>query len=85
MRPNRSDIDLAGLMSTKVEPAGSGRSSACSEDERALAWDLAGDRRLIRSFDAGPPFFVDPGDRSPRGIAVSPDGHCSPSLARAAR
>ena len=44
------------------------------QDERALVWDLAGDRRLIRPFDAGPPFLVDPGDRSPRGIAVSPDG-----------
>ncbi|MDA0158825.1 AAA family ATPase [Solirubrobacter ginsenosidimutans] len=47
---------------------------SAGEDERALVWDLAGDRRLIRRFDAGPPFLVDPGDRSPRGIAVSPDG-----------
>ena len=47
---------------------------SAGEDERALVWDLAGDRRLIRPFDAGPPFLVDPGDRSPRGIAVSPDG-----------
>ena len=47
---------------------------SAGDDERALVWDLAGDRRLIRPFDAGPPFLVDPGDRSPRGIAVSPDG-----------
>ena len=45
---------------------------SAGNDERALVWDLAGDRRLIRPFDAGPPFFA--GDRSPRGIAVSPDG-----------
>jgi WD40 repeat protein len=47
---------------------------SAGDDERALVWDLASDRRLIRRFDAGPPFLVDPGDRSPRGMAVSPDG-----------
>jgi WD40 repeat protein/DNA-binding SARP family transcriptional activator len=43
-----------------------------SFDTRAVAWDLAGDRRLDRPFDPGPPFVID--DRSPRGLAISPDG-----------
>jgi hypothetical protein len=32
MRPNRSAIDLGGLMSTKVDPSGSGRLAACSTE-----------------------------------------------------
>ena len=32
MRPNRSAIDLAGLMSTRVDPSGSGRFAACSAE-----------------------------------------------------
>jgi hypothetical protein len=32
MRPNRSAIDLGGLMSTKVDPSGSGRLAACSAE-----------------------------------------------------
>ena len=37
-------------------------------------WDLAGDRRLIRPFDAGRPFATDDGDRYPVELALSPDG-----------
>jgi WD40 repeat protein/DNA-binding SARP family transcriptional activator len=47
---------------------------SAGDDSRAFVWDLAGDRRLIRPFDAGPPFVVAPDDRWPRGIATSPDG-----------
>ena len=47
---------------------------SAGDDERAFVWDLAGDRRLVRPFDAGPPFLVDPGDSRPRGLALSPDG-----------
>ena len=43
-----------------------------SHDTRVIAWDLAGDRRLDRPFDPGPPFALD--DPSPRGFAISPDG-----------
>ena len=43
-----------------------------SIDTRVIAWDLAGDRRLDRPFDPGPPFALD--DLTPRGLAVSPDG-----------
>jgi hypothetical protein len=32
MRPNRSAIDLAGLMSIRVDPSGSGRFAACSAE-----------------------------------------------------
>ena len=46
---------------------------SAGDDERALVWDLAGDRRLVRPFDAGPP-FVAADDRSPHGLAISPDG-----------
>jgi WD40 repeat protein len=45
---------------------------AASPDTRVIAWDLAGDRRLDRPFDPGPPFVID--DTSPRGFAISPDG-----------
>jgi DNA-binding SARP family transcriptional activator/WD40 repeat protein len=44
------------------------------DDTRAYMWDLAGDRRLVRPFDAGPPFIPDDGDEYPKGLAVSPDG-----------
>jgi WD40 repeat protein/DNA-binding SARP family transcriptional activator len=43
-----------------------------SLDARAILWDLAGDRRLDRHFSLGAPFDV---PFTPRGIAVSPDGH----------
>jgi WD40 repeat protein/DNA-binding SARP family transcriptional activator len=43
-----------------------------SVDTRAILWDLAGDRRLDRRFPVGRRFAV---DHTPRGIAVSPDGH----------
>ena len=38
MRPNRSPIDLAGLMSTRVDPSGSGRFAACSEERVVPTW-----------------------------------------------
>ena len=44
------------------------------DDTSAYMWDLAGDRRLVRPFDAGPPFIPDDGDEYPKGLAVSPDG-----------
>jgi WD40 repeat protein len=48
-------------------------------DGRAIVWDLAGDRRLIRPFDAGRPFATDDGDHYPVELAISPD---SRTLAR---
>ncbi|HEY6890990.1 MAG TPA: WD40 repeat domain-containing protein, partial [Solirubrobacter sp.] len=45
---------------------------AASLDTRVIAWDLAGDQRLDRPFDPGPPFALT--DPTPRGLAVSPDG-----------
>ena len=36
MRPNRSAIDLAGLMSITVDPSGSGRFAACSAERVVL-------------------------------------------------
>jgi WD40 repeat protein/DNA-binding SARP family transcriptional activator len=41
-------------------------------DARMRIWDLAGDRRLDRRFDAGPPLILD--DQSPKDVALSPDG-----------
>lgn len=43
-----------------------------ANDGRVAMWDLAGDQRLHRRFDAGPPLQLD--DRSPKGMAASPDG-----------
>ena len=47
-----------------------------SHDTRVIAWDLAGDRRLDRPFDPGPPFALDDGrpaaSRSARTGAGSP-------------
>ena len=43
-------------------------------DARAIVWDLAGDRRIVRPFDAGRAFTTDDGDRYPVELAVSPDG-----------
>ncbi len=43
-----------------------------SHDTRVIAWDLAGDRRLDRRFNPGPPFEIE--NTSPRGFAISPDG-----------
>ena len=43
-----------------------------SIDGRAILWDLAGDRRLDRRFPVGASFDF---PFTPRGIAVSPDGH----------
>ena len=42
-------------------------------DERAFAWDLTGDRSLVRPFAVARPFLRD-GDPLPRGLALSPDG-----------
>ena len=44
-------------------------------DGRLAIWDLAGDRRFYRGFDAGRPFMFDREEPQPRGLAVSPDGH----------
>ena len=43
-----------------------------SGDGRLVIWDLSGDGRLDQRFDAGPPLELV--DRSPKGLAVSPDG-----------
>ena len=43
-------------------------------DSRAIVWDLAGDRRLVRPFEAGRPFATDDGDRYPVELGLSPDG-----------
>ena len=43
-------------------------------DERAFAWDLTGDRSLVRPFAVARPFVPDDGDTLPRGLALSPDG-----------
>ena len=42
-----------------------------SNDARMLIWDLAGNRRLDRRFDAGPRLDV---IDTPKGLAISPDG-----------
>ena len=47
---------------------------SAGNDARAIVWDLAGDRRLIRPFDAGRPFATDDGDQYPVELAISPDG-----------
>ena len=47
---------------------------SAGSDSRAIVWDLAGDRRLIRPFEAGRPFATDDGDRYPVELALSPDG-----------
>jgi WD40 repeat protein/DNA-binding SARP family transcriptional activator len=43
-------------------------------DSRAIVWDLAGDRRIVRPFEAGRPFATDDGNRYPVELALSPDG-----------
>jgi WD40 repeat protein len=43
-------------------------------DGRAIVWDLAGDRRIVRPFEAGRSFATDDGDRYPVELALSPDG-----------
>ena len=53
--------------------SGDGRTMiSAGSDTRAIVWDLAGDTRLDRRFAVGRRFNV---DQTPRGIAVSPDGH----------
>ncbi len=42
-------------------------------DAKLVMWDLGGDRRLDRRFDAGPPMNI-PDNQSPKGLATSPDG-----------
>ena len=43
-------------------------------DARAIVWDLSGDRRLDRPFDAGVPFVADDGGGYPIELALTPDG-----------
>ena len=43
-------------------------------DARATVWDLSGDRRLDRPFDAGVPFVADDGGGYPIELALTPDG-----------
>lgn len=58
---------------TGIDVSADGRTLfTASHDARVIAWDLAGDRRLARPFDPGPPFDIE--DTSPRGLAISPDG-----------
>jgi WD40 repeat protein len=47
-------------------------SAATRPDARMMIWDLGGDRRLDRRFDAGRPQTLD--DPTPKGLALSPDG-----------
>ena len=60
--------------------SGDGRTLySAGTDSRAIVWDLAGDRRIVRPFEAGRPFSTDDGDQYPVELAVSPD---SRTLAR---
>ena len=43
-------------------------------DRRTFAWDLEGDRGLVRQFAADRAFVPDDGDELPRGLALRPDG-----------
>ena len=57
-----------------IAVSGDGRTLyTVATDARLAIWDLAGDRRLDRRFDAGPP-LVNPDDQYPKGMALSPDG-----------
>jgi WD40 repeat protein/DNA-binding SARP family transcriptional activator len=47
-------------------------SVASRPDARMMIWDLGGDRRLDRRFDAGRPLALR--DTAPKGLALSPDG-----------
>jgi WD40 repeat protein len=47
---------------------------SAGHDERAFAWDLTGDRSLVRPFAVARPFVPDDGDTLPRGLALSLDG-----------
>ena len=66
--------------SVKLAVSSDGRTLySAGADSRAIVWDLAGDRRIVRPFDAGRPFSTDDGDQYPVELAVSPD---SRTLAR---
>jgi WD40 repeat protein/class 3 adenylate cyclase len=58
------------VWSLVISPDGRTLYSA-GNDGRLMLWDLAGTRRLVRSFALGRSF---PEDQTPRGLAVSPDG-----------
>jgi WD40 repeat protein/DNA-binding SARP family transcriptional activator len=47
---------------------------SAGSDGRAIVWDLAGDRRIVRPFEAGRPFATDDGNQYPVELALSPDG-----------
>ncbi len=64
---SEGDVDLAVSSDGRTLYSG-------GSDARAIVWDLAGDRRIVRPFDAGRAFATDDGDRYPVELAVSPDG-----------
>lgn len=71
----RERLPAHGAAVWGLQVAADGRTLySASIDARALVWDLTGDRRLDRPFDPGPEFSTFDGDRTPRGLAVSPDG-----------
>ena len=67
----RLDASEQTVWGLQVSPDGQTFYSIAN-DGRLGMWDLAGKRRLDRRFDAGPKYELD--DRSPKGLAVSPDG-----------
>ena len=52
---------------------------SAGDDERAFVWDLAGDRRLVRPFDAAPPFVLDPATGLRAASRSAPTAAPSPS------